>query len=470
MGRPAKGEFRRLASGWEARIRIHDDGMRRGFFLAAFPTDEAAARQRCEDMATIAVRLRRAGHEADVPKLLELAAKTRPGKPWEAILAAVDRLCDGTTTELQPNETTTVQKLGESWRSGELHRRFRDHVGKKKDRSVQRDDEIARLYVDPHIGDWNVADVELEQCEVVMSAIPGDKSPALRRAVAQYLRRLMQMTVYPLRLRSANPIPRGWLPRVPDNVAKECLYPDEDRALLSCVDVPLLRRLCYGFLDREGMRADEAGELQWRDVDLVRGRVDLDENKTDDPRDWDLDPSVWRALRAWKERFHPDAAPSDKVFAESSVPINVNRLAGHLRKDLHRAGVTREKLFERSTHRRPIRAHDLRATFVTVALATGKTEAFVTDRTGHKSSGMVNRYRRKARGWNMGALDPLDVAIPELRSAPHERPTTPSEGASSGAVGGHILEEFAWRQPSPGDAQILRIDFRSARRPQRAAR
>jgi hypothetical protein len=60
-------------------------------------------------------------------------------------------------------------------------------------------------------------------------------------------------------------IGRGWnrpgcsrcSQRAGDENAKECLYPDEDRTLLACVDVALLRRMAYGFLTPEGMRTDE---------------------------------------------------------------------------------------------------------------------------------------------------------------------------------------------------------------------
>ena len=81
----------------------------------------------------------------------------------------------------------------------------------------------------------------------------------------------------------------------------------------------------------------------------------------------------------------------------------------------------------RSETRRPLRAHDLRATFVTVALACGKgkTETWVSDRTGHTSSAMISRHRRKARTWTglaLGALDPLDTAIPELSPVPQDCP------------------------------------------------
>ena len=61
------------------------------------------------------------------------------------------------------------------------------------------------------------------------------------------------------------------------------------------------------------------------------------------------------------------------------------------------AGITRAILFERSRSRQPIRLHDTRATFITVSLANGKSETWVQDRTGHRSSTMIKRYRRVAR-------------------------------------------------------------------------
>jgi hypothetical protein len=166
--------------------------------------------------------------------------------------------------------------------------------------------------------------------------------------------------------------------------------------------------------------------LRWRDLDLGCGHIMLDENKTDDPRSWALDPGVARALRAWKIVHHPNATPDDFVFCEpgSSAALYTLHLADELRRDLQDAGVTRRALFERSKVRRPLRVHDLRATFVTVSLANGKTETWVADRTGHRSSVMINRYRRAARTWSelaLGPLAPLDEAIADLR-LPHGLP------------------------------------------------
>lgn len=416
MAKQATGELRPLADGWEARIRIDDEGNRRGFELVGMPAaDKVAARERCTAMAAIALRLRKAGHVTDIPEVMKMAARARAGRSWEAVVAGVDLLCGGKTSlDGRPALPTFLDHL-KDWTSGALAKKYPDHV--KVKRSVDGDRCRIDKHIAPHLEGIRADQVTLSHCEIVMASIPETRSAGTRRQVAQLLRRGLALAVYPCRYRTDNPIPKGWLPNAKTNKAKECLYPDEDAKLLACTRVPLLRRLAYGFLAREGMRTDELARLEWRDVDLERGRVDLDTNKTDEPRSWALDDGVLAALRIWKERFCKEPEDGDRVFQEGGVPLNVASLAKRLRADLKEAGVKREKLFERSDRRLPIRAHDLRATFVTIALASGKTETWVADRTGHKSSQMINRYRRKARTWadqKLGSLLALHKALPEL--------------------------------------------------------
>ena len=112
--------------------------------------------------------------------------------------------------------------------------------------------------------------------------------------------------------------------------------------------------------------------------------------------------------------------------------LDDDHLADRFRRRLKRAGINRPELFDRSTARLRLRVHDLRATFVTVSLANGKTETWVADRTGHKSSDMINEYRRQARTWaelNLGELAPLDRAIPELA---RHRKTGPTGSGGGG--------------------------------------
>lgn len=244
-----------------------------------------------------------------------------------------------------------------------------------------------------------------------MSLPATTESPATRRHYAQLIRRVLALGVYPLRIRESVPIPTGWLPSTRSEKAK-WLYPSEDLALMKCTDVPLARRIFFGFLAREGMRVSEALGLTWDDVDLASGVVRLDSNKTDDPRTWALGADVvaglgaWRRLRGIEPRIFPLAELGDR-----------GDLAHHLRESLKLAGVTRPELFTPNPNRLLLRAHDLRGSFVTLALASGRTEAWVTDRTGHRSSAMIYRYKRGARTateLGLGWFEPLNRAIPEF--------------------------------------------------------
>jgi hypothetical protein len=180
--------------------------------------------------------------------------------------------------------------------------------------------------------------------------------------------------------------------------------------------------LLFGLLAREGLRLGEALGLRWSDVDLERGVLRLDTNKTDDPRSWVMGEDVTRALDAWRELRGSKGKKSPHVFPPALIGKRWP-LAKQLREGLELAGVTRSELLKPKEGRLVMRAHDLRGSFVTLALANGRTEAWVTDRTGHKSSSMVYRYKRAARTaaeLDLGWFAPLDEAIPELAPKPRQ--------------------------------------------------
>ena len=134
--------------------------------------------------------------------------------------------------------------------------------------------------------------------------------------------------------------------------------------------------------------------------------------------------------------------PQKRILVATDPILLRWRMADQLRDHLKEAGVDRAELFESSDCRRPIRIHDLRATFVTISLATGKSEAWVCDRTGHRSSQMVNRYRRAARSvaeLGLGELARLDEAIPELR--PEGQLATNWPRAAEGAAKAQIADK-----------------------------
>ena len=420
----------------------------------ALPTcaTEAEAVARLPLLSELATKLRASGHVDRARAILERAA-SREGKALADVVRIVDALCKGDLAPARREiaNAATVKAIGERWTSGELAREYPDHVRVKS--SAEHDVGRLERYVYPIAQDIPIADFTLDDAEVVMRSIPAERSPATRRHVAQILHRLLSIAVFPLRLRASNPLPRGFLPKVGPSKAKGWIYPSEDVDLLASPAVPLAWRLFYGFLDREGARSGEAGALNYSDVDLERGAVNLDENKTDDPRAWALSPGVASALRAWRALREVESgaklADDAPIFVDEAgerMDGDGSNLAKQFRAHLKAAGIDRPALFERSTSRQQIRLHDLRATFVTLALANGRSETWVADRTGHRSSAMINKYRRAARTASelgLGELAPLDEAIPELRSG----------GGTGGDGGGQKQRAKRPREAAPTRAR-----------------
>ena len=317
----------------------------------------------------------------------------------------------------------TFSEVAKQWTEGDLARDWPDHVKAKDSGPDER--RLKRLNatdIDGRaFGDIPISRLKLDHVEAVMRALPATaRRPATRRHYAQCIARVLALAVYPLRLIKSSPLPKGFLPKVGKPPAFSYLYPVEDAALLASDAVPVQERLLFGFLAREGMRLSEALGLTWRDIDLERGTVSLDANKTDDARTWALDAGVVRALQVVSNRCVPDdnalvfPAPDGAIFETS-------RLADLLRGRLWQAEVRRSELHNKGENRGRFRVHDLRGTFVTLPLANGKSETWVADRTGHTSSIMINRYRRAARmasELNLGALAPFDSAIPDRADYP----------------------------------------------------
>jgi integrase len=421
MPKPATGSVRWFNGVASARIRVTSD--KRATFVMPTCTTEAEADGRAKLLADVAKRLRGTSlTEEQAHEALKLVAAASE-RSLRNTLTIVDEMVGGEVTSIAVPSTPTFQKIAEGWTSGELAKRYPDQIRLK--RSAHSD--VSRLtnYVYPVIGSLAIDRIKLDDCEEVMRRLPPSFTPASRRQVGQLLMRVFSMAVYPLRLIAVSPIPpKGFLPVLSKQKAFAHLYPNEDLRLMQCAGVPLAYRLLWGFVAREGMRAGEAIALKLGDLDLDRGAVRLDQNKTGEPRAWALSLGVLRALRAYFTACRPTAGPEDHVFTDpDGKPLSGPALAGLLRAHLRliKVDAERPELFATTAHRRRIRLHDLRGTFVTVSLANGKSEAWVMARTGHKSSAMIARYKRTAKTFeeiDVGDFTPLDEAIPELLIGP----------------------------------------------------
>jgi integrase len=397
------------------------DGRRQLFKLVDIRSAEEAER-RLHVLHRIKSSLLRAGKGKLTQLLLKRAAGisgSRADVELAALLEVVQQVCVGKLEQpANPGRIharMTIRELGEAWTSGKLHELHPDHIRERSD--MGKVVSQLRLHILPTVGDVRICDFRIDHADAVMRAIPKPLAVGTRRQIAMTLRRILAMASYPLRLIVANPMPEGYAPRSQDKNAKSILYPDEDAVLCTASKVPLIYRLFYGFLLREGCRSDsEARKLTWRCFDLSRGVMVLDRNKTNSPRAWKLGPGVAEALRAWRivqgERG-VNVGNDCRVFPLVSAANE----AELFRKHLKIAGVTRTLLFERTKERLPIRRHDLRGTFITLNLAAGKSEAWIQQRTGHTTSRMINAYNQPARTaeeLDLGLPRPLVEVIPEL--------------------------------------------------------
>jgi integrase len=401
------------------QIRV-GDGCRPSFAVVA--PDEPTFRARLVTMTEIARLLVKQGRLVEAkPSLLMLAAA---GDDFDGTADGIRRVCAEPVAAEKPKGYAgmTFLEFGEEWTSGRLFKRFRGmhKIRAKKPKSVE-DDQRRIEFVAGVVGPVLMRDFSLEHFEAVMAAIPeGGDSDSSRRALAQVMSWLLRRAVN-LRVRTDFPLSPGSLPTVTQHREFQLLYPREDAQLMACPDVDLFDRAFYGFSVRNGCRKQNLLDLRWQDIDVVDGQVWVPDTKTGKPVAFDLEPGCVRALRALKTiadaayalaEDEPGASVprSACIFPQWHPDTIAKRFRKHLLSALgedHRA-----QLFEKTTHQRLIEYHDLRASFITFALANGRSEEWIRERSGHTTSQMISRYRRP-RVAKLAMRDwlPLDVAL-----------------------------------------------------------
>lgn len=406
--------------GWEGRFRC-GPGPRRRATIAV--THERDAESRARRMREVIRALTKAGKVADACAYLVDAAHAPSAAAFNGISRAALDLAQG---KGQVEGPATFRDVANLWLTGVLHQRFPGAFRKQSQTTASNTLKTLEKHVMPHVGTLAIRNFTAKHFQTIMEGLPKELTATnkIARAVDVILRGAVE-----LELIAHNPIKRSAIPpaRDPYSIAFTYLYPHpEEEAVVRCAAIPLGRRAFYGFMTRNGARPSEAAELVWGDVDLDNGTVNLDHTKSDTPRFWMMDADVVAVL----VRLKPEGAlPTDRVFTD--IACGKDR-AAQFRRDLKTAGCTRQALGIGRTNpfkgksRRPIRCHDLRATFVTVALASGWTEAQVKARTGHESDIMLARYKRRAT--NAAELGhgnwfaPLDECL-----WPEARPTRPAQ-------------------------------------------
>lgn len=403
MTRRKLGEGLQLRLGQAGRLR----------FVVQAPTP-SEAQHRCAILRELAKLLVDQKRYEVAPKAIQGLADAYDPAEFEGRLEAVRELCSTPRKETaeSPRREITFQDFGEMWTTGELARRFKRIKAKKT--ATTDASRLKELY--KTLGPVPLERLTHKQIEEALNALPERvKTDSTRRHYEQIIAYLMKRAVHPCGYIERNPIGHIEGFRTPKSrpPAFPFLYPSEDLQLLACRDIELGRRMLYGFTAREGWRKSDSF-VTWGAFDLERGIISSGVTKTGEVREWELFPGTREALVAYRKGLG-DPPSSALVFP----PVSGTEEAQLFRDNLWLAGVRRPQLHDKSPGRMPIRFHDLRASFITIALACGRTEAWITDRTGHTTSQQMYGYKRHARlAARLGDWTPLDQALGLREQAP----------------------------------------------------
>lgn len=447
MPREATGTWTKKGKTYYVRLSI-DRGKRRAFALPTARNDKQAEQQTAL-LASLAEKLRDHGHAESCERLIRQA--TQGADAFQQVSMAIDQLCAG-ETEAIPTGAVTFEEFSRQWLNGELEKLYPGQLRKPPARLAPV---IGRFenYIFPVCGKVPLASLTKAHAQSVMRSLPSHLGTLSRRQIAVQVSGICSLAAHELvGVLPQNPLPKGFIPRRPDGKARQWVYPDEEAQFAASPAVPLWFRVFCGFLAREGLRSEEARTLQWQDLDLKRGIVALDKNKTRDPRMWKLSDGMLEALLAWRA-LSPASDKSERglVFVdERGQMIQSNNLADYFREQLRAAGITRELLYKNSPERKHIVIHDLRATFITMALVAGHNEQWTMNRTGHHSSVQINTYKREvdmAMALGFKQLAPLNEAIPELATKKTGGSADPDREPSARSKGGRSRASRAGEKP-----------------------
>ncbi|WP_437590451.1 tyrosine-type recombinase/integrase [Sorangium sp. So ce1000] len=390
------------------------------------------------------LRVRLGGERKRIP-LGSGMSEAKAREKADAWLERMAREGYGVDAPPAPREGVTVREHFDAWISGALLREHGPVNGLREKASADVDGWRAAKYIYPAIGDKLVHEVTEQDIDRVMARVPRERREKTHLQLYSLLRRGFDLAVMPARLRKDNPVTRYHRP--PKGTAKLFAYllPSEVLALLACVEIAIGRRVLYALAVYTGLRKSSLMALKWKDVDITNAMLAALITKNGVPQLFEIPADLVSVLRAWRARC---GDPADDERVVQDVECVETREAEQLREDLRAAGVTRAVLFSKEKNVAQVRFHDLRASFVTWAKRAGKSEGWISDRTGHLDRAQLDRYTRAARTLADLRIVPFpDItgAIPELAPAPADGPGGPltegggtPEGGPTGRTHGHL--------------------------------
>jgi integrase len=355
----------------------------------------------------------------------------------------------------------TWGELADAWTSGELARLYpRAGYGKET-----HDDDIPKVDLfRPVLGDVELCAFNDQNYWAAMRLLPDGRSDATFRHHAQVIRRVLKLAVE-LGLIEKWPLgPNCKLPKIDKKKAPvyTFVYPDEDALLMGCEEVAFEYRVLWGFIMREGLRIGEAFRIRWEHIDrsFPRGILRVPETKTGRALEFVFEWGTLEALDELRARMPKEPGPFSWL-TESALDKVAERVRAHLVK----AGCDRQTLLFSSGRQKRLREHDLRATFVTLAKLQGKDDAYVSAKTGHESSKMIQRYNHaKATLEQLGlpSLARLDEALGLGRRQPG-----PERGGAGDSHSAAVLAGAPAVSAGLGEVTGSAVERAEAGRPER---
>lgn len=408
--------------------------------------DPVRAQECCKVMVECARLLVDSGrlqeaHEA----LLKLGAAAGNEDDFAVEEAAIRALCAEPLPEAhEPGAGITVRQFGEKWTSGQLAREFPGEVFEIKSMDAYKQKLEHHYHT---IGNVPLKFFTKKHFRAAMAALNPALKERARAAYAQVIYRLLNVAVK-VDVLDANPLPEGSIPPSPTDTEFQLLYPHEDALLCGCQTTDFAERFTYGFAIRTGIRVSTLFPLKWRNINLRTGLLTGTAKDTRAPGkrrkgrrgkrvEFKLSPDVLNALRWWRQQ-RQDETEEATIFPQ----LELTAWADRLRVALLAAGVDRYELHHPSETGKPMRFHDLRASFITFALANGKTEAWIRDRTGHSDSQMIVRYQRDhVKELEVHDWLPLDVALGLCRVAEDVTPCRVAEAPALEVTSQQLLSD-----------------------------
>jgi integrase len=303
---------------------------------------------------------------------------------------------------------------------------------------------LSKLYVIPKLGHVRLAQLTPQRLNAFYGNLlqgGGRSGKPLSRKTVQSVHLLVNRALGDAAkwgMLARNPASLATPPK-PDKREMRTWTPSEVQAFLEyvrgCGGVASLHYTAYMLAVSTGMRRGEILGLRWRDVDLEKASLSVQQVATaygskgslryTDPKTKSsrrriaLDSATVEALREWRKQWFPVSA--DLVFTdEVGSPLSPGNFSQRFVDVLRRA--------QRSVPGLPrIRFHDLRHTHATLALAAGVHPKVVQERLGHSDisvtlgvySHVVEGMQEEAAalvGATLWAKDLKGGLVSELRS------------------------------------------------------